>query len=187
MQFNLEDKITTLVGEYGKEKVIEAAEKLLAASVKKVPEGYDSVIAPDNVQFVAQTIDAAIEDIVEAGQKVDAAYGERASLLKQKTTLETAVQLKEAEAIMQIQGEGRSQYVIWNGEKIALTNDTLRDSYRRSAAESEHRQLADVKAQLAEIEVNIMAAKDAYATAKEAADLLKAKAHVQGNLLKFLA
>ncbi len=86
---------------------------------------------------------------------------------------------------MQIQGEGRSQYVIWKGEKIALTNDTLRDSYRRSAAESEHRQLANVKAQLAEIEVNIMAAKDMYATAKEATDLLKAKAHVQGICSSF--
>ncbi|MDJ1630998.1 hypothetical protein QNN00_14255 [Bacillus velezensis] len=64
--------------------------------------------------------------MVAEGEKVDSAYGERARLMKEKTTLETAVQLKEAEAIMQIQGEGRSQYVIWKGEKIALTNDTLR-------------------------------------------------------------
>ncbi|MER1275518.1 hypothetical protein RJD11_12260 [Bacillus velezensis] len=187
MRLNLEDKITALVGEYGKEKVMNAAEELLNAAIKKVPAGYDSVVSPENVQFVIQAIDAAVADVVAEGEKVDSAYGERARLMKEKTTLETAVQLKEAEAIMQIQGEGRSQYVIWKGEKIALTNDTLRDSYRRSAAESEHRQLANVKAQLAEIEVNIMAAKDMYATAKEAADLLKAKAHVQGNLLKFLA
>ncbi|MCY8609932.1 hypothetical protein G3M81_12540 [Bacillus paralicheniformis] len=187
MKYDLKDQITALVGEFGKDKVVEAAEELLSAAVKKIPEGYDSVASPENVDFVVRTIDAAIEDVVEAGKKINAAYGDRASLMRRKAQIETEIQLKEAEAIMSIRGEGRNQYVEVNGEKVALTNDTLRDAYRRTASKVERQELAGITAQLAKIEVELMAAKDDYATAKETADLLKARAHVQGNLLKFLS
>jgi hypothetical protein len=184
---SLQDKLTVLVGEFGKDKVTEIAEQLLSASVKKVPAGYSQVIHPENVQLAINSVDAAISDVVAAGQKVEAAYGKRASLMKEKTKLETAVKLKEAQAFMDIKGEGRSQYVIWNGEKVALTNDSLRDAYRRMVSKKEREELTNVQADLSEIEIQIQEAKEGWYTAKEGSDLVKAKAHVQAELLRFLA
>jgi hypothetical protein len=181
------DQLTILVGQYGKEAVTAAAEELLSASTKKLTPGYDSLVQPDKIAFTIQAVDAAIADVVKAGEEVDAAYGERASLLKQKTQLETSIQLKESEAFMQIRGEARSQYVMIGGEKVALTNEETRKAFARTYSRSEREQLAEIDAQLAEIEVKIMQAKDKYQTAKEGADLVKAKAHVQGNLLNFLS
>lgn len=183
----LENQLTMLVGQYGRDAVVQAAEQLLAAAVKKIPAGYDSVVTADKIAFSVQAIDAAVSDVVAAGEVVDKAYGERASLLKQKTQLETAMQLTEANAIMQIRGESRSQYVMVEGEKVGLNNEEARKAYAKMASQIERKQLAEVEAQLNEIEVKIMQAKDNYATAKEGADLVKAKAHVQGNLLNFLA
>jgi len=183
----LENQLTSLVGQFGKEAVVAAAEELLVASVKKVPAGYDSIVTADKIAFTIQATDAAVSDVVSAGQAVDKAYGERASLLKQKTQLDTAVQLTEANAIMQIRGEARSQYVMVEGEKVGLNNEEARKAYAKMASANERRQLAEIEAQLNEIEIKIMQAKDNYATAKEGADLVKAKAHVQGNLLNFLA
>ncbi|MFJ5716576.1 hypothetical protein [Neobacillus sp. NPDC093127] len=184
---NLTDQLTILVGHFGKESVVAAAEQLLSASIKKLPAGYDSLAQPDKVAFTIQAVDAAISDVVKAGQEVDAAYGERGSLLKQKTQLETSVQLRESEAFMQIRGEARSQYVIIDGEKVALSNEETRKAYARTYSKEERLQLSQIESQLAELDVKIMQAKDKYQTAKEGADLVKAKAHVQGNLLNFLS
>ena len=99
--------------------------------------------------------------------------------------LKTAVELKEAEAFMQIQGEGRNQYAYVNDQKVALTNDTLRDAYRQHYSKEERQQLTEVEQELASIDIKIYQTKDAWETAKESADLVKAKAYVQANLLKF--
>lgn len=183
----VQDKLTMLVGEFGPDTVKEAAEQLLSASIKKVPAGYESLVQPDKVSFTAHAIDAAIADIVKAGEALDKAYGDKAKLLKQKTQAEAALQLKESEAYMAIRGEARSQYVIIGEEKVALGNEETRKAYARTFAKEERQKLAEIESQLAEIEVNIFQAKDAYEAAKEGADLVKKKAHVQGNLLNFLS
>lgn len=184
---SVQDQLTILVGQFGKEAVTQAAEQLLSASVKKVPPGYESLITADKIAFSVQAIDAAVADVVAAGEEVDKAYGERASLLKRKTTLETSIQLKEAEAYMQIRGEARSQYVMIAGEKVALSNEETRKAYARTSAKEERQALAEIEAELNEIEIKIMQARDKYETAKEGADLVKRKAFVQGNLLNFLS
>ncbi len=42
---------------------------------------------------------------------------EKASLIKQKVKLKTAVEIKKAEAFMQISSEGRNQFCVCNDQK----------------------------------------------------------------------
>ena len=72
---------------------------------------------PLELQASLQQIDAAVQDVLEKGKAREEAYGEKASLIKQKVKLKTAVELKEAEAFMQIQGEGRNQFAYVNDQK----------------------------------------------------------------------
>ncbi|PGM44880.1 hypothetical protein CN949_30670 [Bacillus thuringiensis] len=180
----LNNEILSLQEEHGKEKLLAAATKILG---KKVPTDYVRVLDPLELQASLQQIDAAVQDVLEKGKAREEAYGKKADLIKQKVKLKTAVELKEAEAFMQIQGEGRNQYAYVNDQKVALTNDTLRDAYRLHYSKEERQQLTDVEQELASIDIKIYQTKDAWETAKESADLAKAKAYVQANLLKFLA
>ncbi|MGR5876751.1 hypothetical protein ACT7C3_11160 [Bacillus pacificus] len=76
---------------------------------------------------------------------------------------------------MQIQGEGRNQFAYVNDQKVALTNDTLRDAYRQHYSKEERQQLTEVEQELASIDIKIYQTKDAWETAKESADLVKSK------------
>ncbi|AQY38442.1 hypothetical protein B4918_10740 [Bacillus thuringiensis] len=180
----LNNQIRSLQEEHGKEKLLAAATKILG---KKVPTDYVRVLNPLELQASLQQIDAAVQDVLEKGKAREEAYGEKSKLLKQKTKLDTQVKLKEAEAFMAIQHEGKSQYVIIDNQKVILGNDKMRDAYRRQYSKSEREELSTVEAELNAIDIGLSAAKDAWETAKESADLVKAKAYVQANLLKFLA
>lgn len=180
----LNKQIRSLQEVHGTEKLLAAATEILG---KKVPTDYVRVLDPLELQASLQQIDAAIRDVIEKGIEQESAYGKKADLIKQKVKLKTAVELKEAEAFMQIHGEGRNQFAYVNGQKVALTNDTLRDAYRLHYSKEERQQLTEVEQELASIDIKIYQKRDAWGTAKESADLVKAKAYVQANLLKFLA
>lgn len=180
----LNKQIRSLQEVHGTEKLLAAATEILG---KKVPIDYVRVLDPLELQASLQQIDAAVQDVLEKGKAREEAYGRKAELIKQKVKLKTAVELKEAEAFMQIQGEGRNQFAYVNDQKVALTNDTLRDAYRQHYSKEERQQLTEVEQELASIDIKIYQTKDAWETAKESADLVKAKAYVQANLLNFLA
>jgi hypothetical protein len=185
-QVSLQDGIALLVGKYGKEEVTAAAEKLLACQAKQVPTDYIKVLAPDQIHATVSQLDAAVEDLDNAGRKSQESYGERGELLRQKAQLETAIELTEAEALMGVKGTGKNQYVEWNGEKVELTNDKLRDAYRRAMSAENRKKLAEVEGDLQALEVEKFKAKDNWEMTKEAVDAVKAKAHVQAGLLNFL-
>ncbi len=180
----LNNQIRSLQEEHGKEKLLAAAIEILG---KKVPTDYVRVLDPFELQASLQQIDAAVQDVLEKGKAREEAYGEKIKLLKQKTKLDTQVKLKEAEAFMAIQHEAKSQYVIIDNQKVILGNDKMRDAYRRQYSKVEREELSGIEAELNAIDIGLSAAKDAWETAKESADLVKAKAYVQANLLKFLA
>ncbi|MEH7457558.1 hypothetical protein V7183_10075 [Bacillus sp. JJ1127] len=180
----LNKQIRSLQEVHGTEKLLAAAKEILG---KKVPSDYVRVLDPLELQASLQQIDAVVQDVIDKGKAREEAYGEKIKLLKQKTKLETQVKLKEAEAFMAIQHEGKSQYVIIDNQKVILGNDKMRDAYRRQYSKVEREELAEIEAELSAIDTGLSAAKDAWETAKESADLVKAKAYVQANLLKFLA
>lgn len=156
-------------------------------NLRPIPAEYIPVIAADKLANTVAELDAGIADILKAGQAKEAAYANKRDLIKQKVQLETEVKLAESEALMEIKGEARSQYVVIAGEKVALNNDTARDAYRRMASKELREKLAEVEGEIAAIDVDIARASDSWYSSKDANDSIRAKAHVQGSLLEFLS
>lgn len=188
MEFiKVEDGLKGLIADHGEENVREAATRLLGLASKSLPAEHTPVLSPEKIQDTLLQLDSAVSDVLKAGEELDEAYGERAELGKRRVQLETDVKLTEAEAIMLIEGEARSQYVVVGDKKVALNNDTARDAYRRMAAKPQREELAKINAELHSIEVNIEQAKEKRNTAKEANDSVRARANIQAALLNFLA
>lgn len=182
----LQDEITLLVGKHGKEAVGQAAEMLLNFKRKPTTE-YHEVLNPGVIKDTLWQLDASLNDLDEVSKKQQAVFGEKGPLLQRKRQLETEIQLAEAEAFMTIQGEGRSQFVVVDGKKISLTNDTMRDAYRRKMSGDLRKKLAEVEGELLKIETEQEKVKDEWFSKKEMVENVRAKAIVQGNLLKYLA
>lgn len=144
---------------------------------------YTRIIQPDKVEDVFTQIEAVLLDIHTCGQAVENAYGNKGQLLKEIAQLEGEIDIKEAEAFMQLDGDT----VTVDGKSIKLSNDKLRDFYRKFVSRVERRRLAEKEAELKQIDVEIFKAKDRWEETKKAADLLEAKAYAQGNLFKFLS
>jgi DNA gyrase/topoisomerase IV subunit B len=145
---------------------------------------YEGIIKPENIQYVNNLVDATIADVSTAGEAVEKAYGERASLVKIIKQLEGSIKLEEATAFMQI---GADNTVDIEGKKVKLSNGEMRDMYRRYVSRDLRKQLTEKEADLAEIESKIMLAKDRWDEAKTTANLVEARSWAQGNLLKFLS
>jgi len=183
---DIKKQFEALVGVYGPEKVKAAAEAILGKVNKPIPAEHIPILSPQRIEDTIAQLDSAVSEVLAAGENLDAAYQNRAELLKKRTQLETEIKLVEADAIMQIRGEARSQYVMLGNEKVALTNDTTRDAYRRMASKTQREELAVIEAEIAAIEAKIEQAKEKRNTVKEANDSIRAKANVQAALLNYL-
>lgn len=151
-------------------------------------ETYKKVINERELAKTIDYLDTANSDIIAALKNKEAAYKNKADLMKKLRQLETEIELEEAEAIMKIQGESsRSQYVIINGEKFPLTNDTTREAYMKSASKELRRELGKIKADLAKIDIELEKANDYKFEIKEVADNIRAKAGLQASLLEYLS
>lgn len=148
---------------------------------------YLSIISPESLKLTLDQLDFAIQDVEAKGRDKEDAYGEKGPLLRRKTQLDTDIKLAEAEAIMEIRGEGRSQFVIIDDHQVSLTNDTARDAYRRKASSAQRTDLAAVEAELAQLDISIAQKNDAWYTAKETAETVRAKSNLQAALLNFLS
>lgn len=161
--------------------------KINTAAELQIPAEYLGIISQDKLADTVTQLDVTVSDIIETGAAKEAAYGNKRELMRQRSTMETAVKLKEAEAIMQIRGAGKEAYVDIAGQKTFLTNDTARDAYRRMASKAERERLAEINGELEALAVDTAQANDAWYKVTEAAGAIKAKAAVQAALLNFLS
>lgn len=145
---------------------------------------YNSLVAPERVLAAEQLTNETIKDVTGAGRAVEAAYGERAVLVKAITQLEGDIQLQEATAFMDIDEKG---VVEVDGKQVKLANSEMRDMYRRYVSRETRKQLVEKQADLKEIEINVIKAKDRYDESKLVADMVISRSYVQANLLKFLS
>jgi RNA-splicing ligase RtcB len=157
--------------------------KLLA---RPIPAEHVGAIAPIKIQDTLAQLDAAIADILEISKEKEAAYQDKAERLRARTMFDTEINLVESEALMNICGDGKEAHVIVNGEKVAMTNDTMRDAYRKLASKDARQKKAVEDAQLARIDTELARINERLQAAKDTAEALKAKANVQAALLNFL-
>lgn len=155
--------------------------------VRQIPAEYIPVLGAAQIINTVSELDAGIQDILLSGQAKEATYQCKSDLLKARWKLETEVKITEADAIMQIRGEARSQYVMVGEEKVALNNDTARDAYRRMAAKDQRVELARVNGEIAALDADLSKANDSWQASKDANDSIRAKAAVQASLLNFLS
>lgn len=179
----MQNELQSLIDDYGNEKVIEAAKQLLDQEQNKRAGQYHELVAPDKITDDLHLLHEAIKDISAAGQVVDDAYANRNTLTKQIALIKTNIDLDEAEAFMQLEGNK----VQIDGKTVTLSNDKMRDMYRKYVTRDARYQLAELEADLKAIEIDIYKAKDQWEEAKTAAELIKARTHVQANLLRFLS
>ena len=162
-------------------------DKVNGAAEYQIPAEYLGIISPEKLADTVLQLDTTVSDVIETGAAKEAAYGNKRELMRQRSTMETAVKLKEAEAIMQIRGAGKEAYVEIDGQRTFLTNDTARDAFRRMASGAEREELARVNGELEALSVDTAQANDAWYKVTEAAGAIKAKAAVQAALLNFLS
>lgn len=180
----MNNALNKLVEEHGAENVFTAAKQILNGKIDSQSDsGYAGLIQPDKVQESVSLIENALRDVTEAGKAVEEAYGDRRSLVKQISQLETSIELTEAEAFMQLEGNK----VEVDGKTITLSNDKMRDMYRKYSSREERKQRAELESELKAIEISTYKAKDRWEEAKLSADLVKSRAYVQANLLEFLS
>lgn len=174
-------ELQDLVTQYGADAVIDAARKLLATHI---PKTATPLVDEDKLQATVYQLDTGVSEILAAGTAVEAAYQNKAELLKQSRQLDTEIQLEEAHAIMSITGTGKDAYAILdNGTRVAITNDTARDAFRRMASKDYRTHQSTIDADVAKIDIDLAKAKDAYATKLEALACIRAKANLQANIL----
>ncbi|MED3571924.1 hypothetical protein [Cytobacillus praedii] len=145
---------------------------------------YESLVAPEKIQYVNSLVDATLEDLTGIEIEVDKAYGDRASLVKVIKQLDGSIKLEEANAFMMI---GADNVVDIDGKKVKLSNGEMRDMYRRYVSRDLRKQRTEKEADLAEIESKIALLKDKWDMMKSTANLVEARSWAQGHLLKFLS
>lgn len=175
--------LNTLVQEHGQVKVAQAAKQLLDQEQKKKAGNYHSLVSPDKLAEDLQLYHNALLDISAAGKAVEETYKNKSSIVKQLTQINTSIELTEAEAFMQLEGNK----VEVDGKIVTLSNDKMRDMYRKYTSRAERKRLAELEADLKEIEIETFKAKDRWEEAKLSAEMIKSRAYVQANLLHFLS
>lgn len=173
----------SLIDDYGTDQVTKAAKQLLDQEQNKRAGNYHELITPEKLVEDLQLVNSALQDVANAGQAVDDAYANRSELVKRITQLETNIELDEAEAFMMLDGNK----AVIDGKTTTLSNDKLRDAYRKYVTRDLRTELADLEADLKAIEIDIFKAKERQDEARQSASILKARLHVQANLLKFLS
>lgn len=71
--------------------------------------------------------------------------------------------------------------------RVAVTNDTQRDAFRRHFSADERKELASVEADIKAIEVSQFKAREDLNAKKEALSCIRAKAQLQAAALTYLA
>lgn len=145
---------------------------------------YDSIITPDKIQFVNNLVDTTLEDVTALEAQVEAAYGERASLVKRIKQLDGDIKLTEATAFMNMVGDNLA---VIDGRNVKLNNGEMRDMYRRYVSKDLRSERTAKEADLAQIESKLALLKDKWDMTKTSANLVEARSWAQGNLLKFLS
>jgi hypothetical protein len=173
-------EIKELMDKYGADAVVEAIRGFTSTHV---PKTATPLVDEDKLQATVYQLDTGVSEILEAGTAVEATYQNKAELLKQARQLETEVKLAEAAAIMEIQGTGKDAFVVVGGKRVALTNDTARDAYRRMASQEYRKNQAAIEADIRKIDIELAQKKDAYAAKLEALACIRAKANLQANIL----
>lgn len=184
----MEEKIKEFIDTFGKEAVVEAVQKVVE---KPIPRISSPLVCDETLQATLYQLDTSVQDILAAGDANEAAYQEKADLMKRARQLETSIQLTESEAIMNIIGSGKDAYGIITDadgkeKKVMLNNDTQRDAFRRHFSQVDRKELAEVEAEVRRIDINMARTKDAYNAKQEAINCIRVKATLQANLLAFL-
>jgi hypothetical protein len=180
------EAINDLVKIHGPEKVKAAAEALLGESARTIPAEHFRVIAPAILADTVTQLDASVDDLLRLGEAREAAYENKAELLREKYLLENKIQLEESQAIMEgLAPDGKT--VEWNGIKYPFSNDLTRDAFRRTVSSETRKRLAEVEGELAALEVQASIARDAWEKAVHASESIRSKAYMQARLLQFLA
>lgn len=159
---------------------------------KHVPTINTPVVTDEQLINTISQLDAAVTDILEAGRKNEETYQNKAALARRARQLETSIQITESEAINTICGTGKDAYGIIpypDGKqvKVAVTNDTQRDAFRRHFSATERKELASVEADIKAIEVSQFKTREDLDAKKEALSCIRAKAQLQAAALTYLA
>lgn len=176
-------EINSLIEQYGVEAITEAVKALTA---KHIPKEHRPIVDEDKLQATLYQLDTAIADILEAGTVVEDTYRNKADLMRTARQLETEIQLTEANAVMEIRGTGKDAFVSVGSKKIAITNDTSRDAYRRTTSQDLRKQQAATEAEVTRIDISLMRARDAYNAKLEAFQGVRVKANLQASILAYL-
>jgi hypothetical protein len=187
MEQTVQDQIAALVGEFGEDTVRQAAELLLQAKTRQIPAEYYGIIDPKRLYDTIYQLDVAISTVDAAGKAKEASYEVKRDLVKRKPQYEAALELKAAEAYMNVKGEGKNAVGVVDGVEMPLGNEEQRKAYQRLYSKMERERLAQLEGELQQVELDVIAKTDAWFTAKEQVDTLRAKAHLQAALLMFLA
>lgn len=176
-------EIKKLIEQYGVDAVTEAVEKLTA---RHIPKTSTPLVDEDKLQATIYQLDTAVADILAAGNVVEETYQNKAELLKRARQLDTEIQLVEAAAVMEIQGTGKDAFVMHEGKKVAITNDTSRDAFRRTASNDLRKQRSEIEAEITKLDIEQARARDAYNAKLEAFQGIRVKANLQANILASL-
>jgi hypothetical protein len=175
-----------LVLAYGKEEVRDTVAALLGPASRSIPAEHFRVIGAQILADTVTQLDASVDDILNKGDQREAAYGNKADLLKERWKLENQIKLEESDAIMNgLKADGKS--VEWNGVTYPFSNDMARDAFRRTVSSESRKRLAEVEGELAALEVTASIARDGWDKAVQASDSVRSKAFVQARLLQYLA
>lgn len=181
--------LTDLEQVYGTDQLRAAAEALLGKlqATRQLPAEFYRILSPQSLEQTAYALDAALDDLLAKGQAREDAYGKRGDLLKEQAKLEADIKITESQAIMDGLGTGDGKLIEWQGVKYPFNNDLTRDAFRRTVSKSQRQRLAEVEGELRALEVEAMKARDGWETVVQAAETARRKAHVQAELLNWLA
>lgn len=150
----MKEELQKLIEQYGADAVVKAAAE---AANQHVPTINTPVVTDEQLLNTISQLDAAVTDILEAGRKNEETYQNKVELARRARQLETSIQITEAEAINTICGTGKDAYGIipypdGTHVRVAVTNDTQRDAFRRHFSADERKELASVEADIKAIE-----------------------------------
>ena len=184
----MKEELQKLIEQYGADAVAKAAAEALN---KHVPTINTPVVTDEQLINTISQLDAAVTDILEAGRKNEETYQNKVELARRARQLETSIQITEAEAINTICGTGKDAYGIipypdGTHVRVAVTNDTQRDAFRRHFSAAERKELASVEADIKAIEVSQFKTREDLDAKKEALSCIRAKAQLQAAALTYL-
>ena len=180
----MKEELQKLIEQYGADAVAKAAAEALN---KHVPTINTPVVTDEQLINTISQLDAAVADILEAGRKNEETYQNKAALARRARQLETSIQITESEAINTICGTGIIPSPDGTQVKVAVTNDTQRDAFRRHFSATDRKELASVEADIKAIEVSQFKTREDLDAKKEALSCIRAKAQLQAAALTYLA